>query len=167
VFSAHVAARPDRLRTASGTGEFSAVGPLARQLIEADTDDDVLGPLRALIQADGAVILMGVGLTRMTLLHLAEVEAGRRPFIRWARRPDGQVARVRVGGCSDGFDSLADALRPAEKRRVVGRSLWRVFDAREAVRVASAAIRQEPAITRCGKAVCVECDDAIAGGPVE
>jgi NADPH-dependent 2,4-dienoyl-CoA reductase/sulfur reductase-like enzyme len=45
-------------------------------LIGAETDADVFGPLRALADHDGAVVLMGVGLTRMTLLHLAEVEAG-------------------------------------------------------------------------------------------
>src|SRR5207237_583995 len=94
-FSAHVAARPDRLRCALASGEFSAVGPLAKKLIGAETDTDVFGPLRALADHDGAVILMGVGLNRMTLLHLAEVEAGRRPFIRWSLNPDGQPARAR------------------------------------------------------------------------
>ncbi len=66
-FSAHVAARPDRIRCRNASGEFSAVGPLASRL----TDADVFGPLRALVEENGAVVLMGVGLTRMTLLHLA------------------------------------------------------------------------------------------------
>src|SRR5215211_2162691 len=79
-FSAHVAARPDRLRCKYASGEFAAVGPLAERLIGAETEADVFGPLRALVEQNGAVALMGVGLTRMTLLHLAEVEAGRRPF---------------------------------------------------------------------------------------
>jgi aminoglycoside N3'-acetyltransferase len=164
-FSAHLAGRPDRVRAPLGTGEFSAVGPLASELIAADTDADVFGPLRALVRLRGGVVLMGVGLTSMTLLHLAEVEAGRRPFIRWARRQDGETVRVRVGECSDGFEALAAPLRPVEHTCVVGNSLWRVYDARATVELSAAAIRQDPSITRCSKASCIECEDAIAGGP--
>ena len=166
-FSAHVAARPDRVRCRFGSGEFAAVGPLAEQLIGAETHADVFGPLRALVEHDGAVVLMGVGLTKMTLLHLAEVESGRRPFIRWARGRDGRAVRVRTGECSEGFESLAAALAPAEATVLVGESRWRAFPARDALKLAAAAIRANPSITRCPKSTCLECEDAIAGGPLE
>jgi aminoglycoside N3'-acetyltransferase len=166
-FSAHVAARPDRVRCALASGEFAAVGPLAHELIGAETDEDVFGPLRALADRDGAVVLMGVGLDRMTLLHLAEVEAGRRPFIRWGRGPDGEPARARAGECSNGFERLAPALAPIERRTNVGRSAWRVFPARPAIDLAAAAIRSDPSITHCPDATCIECADAIAGGPID
>ena len=166
-FSAHVAARPDRIRCRYASGEFSAVGPLASRLIGAETDADVFGPLRALVKENGAVVLMGVGLTRMTLLHLAEVEAGRRPFIRWARGRDGRAVRVRAGECSEGFESLAPTLAPVERRLLVGASQWRVFPAREALELAGDAIRTNPSITHCPNPECVECADAIAGGPLE
>ena len=166
-FSAHVAARPDRIRCRYASGEFSAVGPLASRLIGAETDADVFGPLRALVEENGAVVLMGVGLTRMTLLHLAEVEAGRRPFIRWARGRDGRAVRVRAGECSEGFESLAPTLVAVERRLVVGASQWRVFPAREALELAADAIRTNPSITHCPNPECIECADAIAGGPLE
>ena len=165
-FSAHVAALPDRVRCRFA-GEFAAVGPLADRLIGAETEADVFGPLRALVEHDGAVVLMGVGLTRATLLHLAEVEAGRRPFIRWGRRGDGSAVRVRVGECSEGFEGLAEALAPVERRCTVGRSLWRVFPAAAALELAADAIRRNPAITHCADDACIECADAIAGGPLE
>jgi aminoglycoside 3-N-acetyltransferase len=166
-FSAHVAARPDRVRCRLASGEFAAVGPLARRLIAAETEADVFGPLRALVEENGAVVLMGVGLTRMTLLHLAEVTAGRLPFIRWARGVDGRPVRVRAGECSEGFESLAPALASVERRIVVGQSRWRAFPAAEAVELAAQAIRAEPSITHCPNRGCVECADAIAGGPHE
>ena len=166
-FSAHVAARPDRTRCRHASGEFAAVGPLASQLIDGETEADVFGPLRALVAADGAVVLMGVGLTRMTLLHLAEVEAGRRPFIRWARGRDGRAVRARAGECSEGFESLAPSLAAVERRVLVGPSQWRVFPARDAVELAAGAIRREPSITQCPNPDCIECADAIAGGPLE
>jgi aminoglycoside 3-N-acetyltransferase len=166
-FSAHVAARSDRVRCALASGELAAVGPLAEELIGAETDADVFGPLRALADRDGAVALMGVGLTRMTLLHLAEVEAGRRPFVRWSRGRDGRPARARAGECSDGFERLAPALLPIETRTKVGDSHWRVFPARPALDLAAAAIRDDPSITHCPDPSCIACADAIAGGPIE
>lgn len=166
-FSAHVAARPDRVRCRFGSGEFAAIGPLAERLTGAETEADVFGPLRAVVEHHGAVVLMGVGLTRMTLLHLAEVEAGRRPFIRWARSSDGRPVRVRAGECSEGFESLAETLAPVERQCTVGRSRWRVFPAVTALELAADAIRRNPSITHCPNPDCIECADAIAGGPLD
>jgi aminoglycoside 3-N-acetyltransferase len=148
-------------------GTFSAIGPLAADLMKAETTDDVFGPLRALVALDGMVLLIGVSLTKLTLLHLAETEAGRRPFIRWARAADGTPMRLRCGECSMGFDNLAQILDPVEIRTTVGESHWRAFPAAEVVTRAAAAIRQDPTITHCPNPDCIECADAIDGGPVE
>jgi aminoglycoside N3'-acetyltransferase len=164
---AYVAARPDRIRSRFPVGELSALGPRAVDLMNADTPEDAFGPLRALVALDGAALLIGVSLTRLTLLHLAETEAGRRPFIRWALDPDGIPTRIRAGECSEGFDRLAPALQPVETQTTVGTSLWRAFPAVEVVKRAAAAIRVEPNITHCPNTQCIECADAIAGGPVE
>jgi aminoglycoside 3-N-acetyltransferase len=164
--SAYVAARPDRIRSPR-TGTFAAVGPVATALIGAEDERDVFGPLRALRDRDGWVLLAGVDLTKMTLLHLAEIEAGRRPFIRWMRAPDGSTTRVRVGECSMGFERLAPALAAEERRTTVGASTWRAYPAGPALERAASAIRADPAITRCPASTCQECADAIAGGPIE
>jgi len=168
VTPAYVARRPDRVRSKRPVGNVSAVGPHARQVIAAETEEDVFGPLRALAATrDGLVLLMGVSLTRMTILHLAEVEAGRRPFIHWARRSDGQVAQYMAGACSQGFDNLADDLANHETQTTVGGSCWRLYQASDAVRIAAAAIRRTPSITHCPDPTCIECADAIAGGPTD
>ena len=148
--SAYVAARPDRFRCRLSP-DFAAVGPLAQQLIEAEVEEDVFGPLRALAFCNGWVLLVGVSLTRLTLLHLAETMAGRRPFVRWLRGPDGMPRRVRVGECSEGFDRLAQVLAPVEHRIMVGDSLWRAFPASEALELAAVAIRAQPEITHCAE----------------
>ena len=82
---------------------FAAVGPLAEELVASQQPMQVFSPLRALAEAGGSVVLMGVGLTGMTLIHLAEQLAGRNLFRRWANGSDGQPMAVEVGGCSDGF----------------------------------------------------------------
>jgi aminoglycoside 3-N-acetyltransferase len=144
---------------------FTAVGPLASRLVAGQTSEDVNAPLRALADAGGArVVLLGVSLTSMTLLHVAEQHAGRAMFVRWARDGRG-VTKVRAGGCSRGFDQLAPALASVERTTAVGRSRWRVFPARDALALATEAIARNPQITRCHVPDCERCIDAINGGP--
>jgi aminoglycoside 3-N-acetyltransferase len=162
---AYVAARPDRVRVRTYDSAFAAVGPLARELIAAE-DEDSFGPLRELARRDGWVVLMGVDLTKMTAIHLAEVIADRRPFVRWARGADGEPVRILVGDCSNGFERLAPALAPVEKRTVVGQSEWRAFPLRDALELAAAAIRADSMATHCDDADCLGCRDAALGGPL-
>ena len=157
---------PQRVRGDHPRDSFTAVGPRAQELISGQTPEDVYAPLRALADAGGAVLLMGVGLDKMTLLHLAEQQAGRRLFRRWANGADGQPVEVTEGGCSGGFMNLKPVLSPLMTTITVGKSLWRVFSASAAVDAAAEAIRLNPMITHCGQASCLECRDATLGGPV-
>lgn len=157
---------PGRVRGNHPLASFTAVGPKAAHLIARQTPLDFFAPLRALASAEGLVVLMGVSLTTMTALHLAEKMAGRRLFVRWANAPDQTPMRVRVSGCSEGFDKLAPLLRPLEKRAMVGGSLWRVFPLREALSLAAAAIQNYPMLTHCGSPNCRCCADAVEGGPL-
>jgi aminoglycoside N3'-acetyltransferase len=161
-----VVRREGRVRGGNPLNSFAAVGPLAHELIDGQAAMDVYAPLRALAGLGGSVVMMGVGLTSMTLIHLAEQEAGRALFVRWANGADGDVVMVEVGSCSDGFRRLEPALQPIERRVNVGESVWRVFPAGEAVQRAAAAIRAEPGITRCANESCTRCRDGVAGGPI-
>ncbi len=157
---------PERIRGDHPLCSFSAVGPLANQLVCGQTWANVYEPFRALIEADGYVLLMGVTLQRMTLIHYAEQQAGRNLFLRWANTPDGDVMGVEVGGCSEGFDNFAPILAPYEKRCKVGGSLWRVFPAKETLGAAVTAIQQNPNITHCQHSYCERCHDSVLGGRV-
>jgi aminoglycoside 3-N-acetyltransferase len=162
--SAYVAARPDRQR-GGRVGAWSAIGPDAGRLI-VDDPLDVFGPLRALCDVGGSVLMVGLDLNSMTLIHLAESMAGRRSFVRWANGPDRAPLRVLVGECSLGFVNLNPALTRLDHRTSVGASAWRALPARECAETAAAAIRDNPEITHCGRSDCIECEDAIAGGPI-
>ncbi len=102
---------PERVRGDHPLDSLSAVGPLAHALIDGQTGGDVYAPFRSLAEHGGYTLLMGVGLTRMTLLHEAERRSGRNLFWRWARDKGGETVSVRVGGCSEGFENLAPAWR--------------------------------------------------------
>ena len=140
--------------------------PARERLVGGQHGTAVHVPLRALADHDGAILLLGVGLTRMTLLHLAEQEAGRTQFQRWARDTQGNTLMVESGGCSEGFEQVAPVLAPVETRISVGNSTWRCFDAAEVVARASAAICADPGITHCVQRSCRRCDDAALGGPI-
>ena len=161
-----VVAWPDRVRGKHPLDSFTAVGPRATELVAGQAPLDVYAPLAVLVQMGGFVLLTGVGLERMTLLHLAEKEAGRTLFRRWAKGADGEPTIVEVGGCSEGFGNLEPYLRPVMRTTVVGQSMWKVFPADQVLGCATAAISTEPQITHCGVATCGRCHDAVAGGPI-
>jgi aminoglycoside N3'-acetyltransferase len=164
--SERVGATAGRVRGNHPLCSVSAVGPLADELIGKQKPLRVWGALEALCEHDGAVVMMGIGLTKMTLLHLAEQEAGRTPFLRWANGPEGTPIEAQAGGCSDGFNSFESVLAPLEKKETVGASVWRVLPAQATVDAAARAIRDNPMITHCGDQQCGRCNDAVAGGPL-
>ncbi len=145
---------------------FAGAGPRSGRLIGGQTPSDVFAPLEAIAAQGGFYVLMGVGLNRMTAIHLAEQNAGRNMFRRWANGPDGTVVETQVGGCSQGFESLAPAVAPLEVRAKVGRSRWRIYPARRFLEEAESAIRTDPAATHCGTGDCLRCNDAVQGGPI-
>ena len=161
-----VLASPGRIRGEHPLCSFAAIGPLAQDLVTPQTHDDVMAPLRVLAEQAGVVLTMGVGLTSVTLLHLAEEMAERALFVRWANDNEGQPVEVRTGGCSEGFDRLEEVVEPFAARYIVGTSEWTRYDAAPALIAAAQAIRESPEITHCGRDDCERCNDAVLGGPI-
>lgn len=164
--AAEVVAMTGRARGAHPLNSFSAVGPRAKHLVAGQLGTHVYAPLEELVRADGFVLLLGVGLDKMTLLHLAEQRAGRAPFLRWANDAAGEPILAQVGGCSRGFTNFEAALGPLAETRMLGTCTWRVYRAKMALEAATAAIEATPRITHCGDEACERCRDAQAGGPL-
>jgi aminoglycoside 3-N-acetyltransferase len=161
-----VAATPQRERGNHPSDSFSALGPVATELIRGQQPMRVYAPLEELARREGSVVLMGVDMTRMTLLHLAEQRAGRSLFRRWARDDSGDTIEMEQGGCSSGFEQLRPALRSIERDDLVGSSQWRVYPAAPVLDVASKIIRDHPRITHCPDVACIRCRDMTSGGPI-
>lgn len=141
---------------------FTAIGEKAESLVATQSPQDGYAPIRELIAQNGVVGLLGVGYERMSLLHYAEKLAGRRLFIRWASDEQGETINADVGGCSNGFGKFAQALAPLAQVGIVGKSLWRFFDAGQIAEKASALIRETPTITQCDNPACVFCKDVLS-----
>ena len=163
---ASIVALPESVRGRHPLDSFAAVGSRAAALISLQAPLDVYAPLVALARVGGSVLLAGVGLERMTLLHLAEREAGRRLFRRWANGADSLPSAVEVGGCSEGFGKLESSLSSLARTVTVGRSVWKLFPAAQTLERTAAAIRANPRLTHCDDETCERCDDAEAGGPI-
>jgi aminoglycoside 3-N-acetyltransferase len=166
ILPATLIAHPGAVRGQHPLDSFAALGPQADELVAVQSATDVYAPLRALAEHGGMVLLMGVGLNRMTAFHLAEQESGRRLFVRWTRGKQGQVKMVETGSCSEGFPRLEPYLRPYASTAVVGRSRWAAYPAKETIAAASAAISADPGLTHCSDDNCIRCQDSIAGGPI-
>ena len=164
--AAAVVAHPDHMREYHPLCSFSALGRQASELITAQQPADVYAPLRTLTRLNGFVLLIGVGLDKLTLLHLAEKEAGRQLFRRWANNRDGRPIAVEVGGCSAGFGKLEAEFPAMIQTLKVGQSVWKLLGARSTLARAITAIRANPQITHCGDPTCERCNDAVAGGPL-
>jgi Aminoglycoside 3-N-acetyltransferase len=167
VFPATLIKRGGAVRGDHPLNSFAAFGPQAEELIAAQSPADVYGPIRELAAREGRILLIGVGLNRMTAIHLAEQQSGRRLFLRWAKATDGRVSMFDVGSCSEGFPRLEPVLRQYARPAVVGDSWWRAFPSRQVLDAARTAMREDQDITHCGDSDCLRCQDSIAGGPLK
>ena len=145
---------------------FTAVGPYANEIIKVQEPMDVMAPLRELALFEGFIVLAGVGVNRMTALHLAEQMTGRKLFLRWANNKDKVPAYAEAGGCPEGFVNLDAYINHLDKKEKCGESLWRVFPANKTLKQAARVIQLKPEITHCKDANCLRCNDAMAGGPL-
>ena len=158
----HVLQKAGRVRGNHPLDSFTAIGPLASQLVEGQSYDDVYAPVLMLGQLGGYIVMMGVGMNRLTALHHAERLAGRPLFTMWAKGADGKPAQARLGGCSEGFVNFDPIFAPIERQILVGQSVWRIFPVEPMLALAVAAIRANPMITHCGNADCEECNTNVA-----
>ena len=163
-FPAAILQRAGRKRGNHPLNSFTAIGPDADDIISTQTPDNVYGPLKKIAALGGGVLLIGVGYTSMTLLHLAEFNAGRNLFRRWAKNETGKVIPCDTGGCSNGFDRFEQVLSPTDV--YVGKSRWRLLDASETLKLATDALKRSPAFARCADNTCIRCHDGILGGPL-
>ena len=142
-----VRARPQARRSVHPTHAYCAIGPLAEWLtcehLELETFDWNC-PLGKLVQRGGWILLLGVGMDRNTIAHVAEAAVrvpclGYREHPRRVRLPDGTVidawsVRWRAGQCKVEWDPIENTMRAREMIRdgIIGDADVMLMRARDA-----------------------------------
>lgn len=129
---------------------FVASGREADLIIDATRLDWPLGPLEALRDLGGDVLLIGVDHTVNTTIHLAEQLLGRSRFFRYAKAADGVWMELpNVSGESHRFDEIELALRPHTAEVMIGTSRVRRIPIAAVLDTATALIKADPAALLC------------------
>lgn len=147
---------------------FAASGPLAARITAPHPPDVPHGldsPVGRVYELDGQVLLLGVGHSANTTIHLAENLAGVRYRIRkyLTILKDGQPARLDYGEidhCCQNFNLLDSWLdeRGLQRKGAVGHAEARLIRSRDIVRVALEHLRADETIFLHPPGVDEECD---------
>ncbi|HEY1097677.1 MAG TPA: AAC(3) family N-acetyltransferase [Myxococcota bacterium] len=167
----------DVVRSTHPGGSFAAAGPDAAAICRPQPlspPHGVDSPVGRVWQLQGQVLLLGVGHSENTTLHLAEDVAGvpyavTHPCVVTTEIDgvlvDTVVEIAETDHCCTGFDKVEPLLRARGQQRdgVVGQAAAKLIDAVDVVDVAVAKLRREPLWFLCNTdAGCDECDAARA-----
>jgi aminoglycoside 3-N-acetyltransferase len=164
---------PGVVRSTHPGGSFAAEGPLAGRICAPAPLSPPHGldsPAGRVYQLDGQVLLLGVGHSENTTLHVAESVA-QVPYS--VAHPcivevDGVPQRVLVpetDHCTRGFRRLDGwlAARGLQREGTVGHATARLVSSRDVVAVAVEHLAQDPLVFLCARDQrCEECDEARA-----
>ncbi len=165
-FSATILEDPGSIRGDHPLNSFTALGPMATELIAEQNWEHVYSPLEKLTARDGKILLMGTDMTSLTFIHYAEEQSGRQLFIRWSSNAENQIRRTRVGSCSRAFNNLEQSIASSGTETWIQEARWRAFSASRILKQLTESIIHCPQITQCDNSKCLRCKDAVAGGPV-
>jgi aminoglycoside 3-N-acetyltransferase len=154
---------PGARRSDHPLSSFAAVGADAARYVTDYAWDAPMTPIARLAEDGGDVVHLATDYTSCTTVHYGEQLAGRKPFIRWALVASGGVQRVRVGGCSQGFNALAPWIKGIVETHI-GRARVRRVPMAAIITATRAVLADDPRALVCDPA-CARCRDAVLGGP--
>jgi len=166
--------RPDALRSLHPTHSVAVIGPDAGRLTAGHLAQRTFGvgsPVDLLAQGGGKVLLLGVGQTSNSTIHVAEEHAGlpkgswfdELPVVR-IRRPDGTFLAHQLDtscSCSAAFEGAEQALRSrGEIRDARIGGVCKLMLGRDVIRRVGNMIREKPDILLCSWEHCPPCTKA-------
>ena len=151
------------VRSRHPKASFIAAGRHAETLIDAQRLDHPLGPIEALAELGGDVLLLGVGHTRNTAIHLAEQRLGRSRFYRYAKIAPGTWMELpNLPGCSEGFGVIGPQLTGLTREVKIGDGRARRIPVVDVLTVAKRMVEADPAALLCDQDDCERCRDALS-----
>jgi aminoglycoside 3-N-acetyltransferase len=135
---------------------FSGVN--AEALLELQSLDKPLAPIAALADLNAYVLLLGVGHTCNTTIHLGERLGRRKTFVRWALVPDLVLECPGFPSCSDGFGAIDPLMEPFVRQAQVGEALVQAFPMPELVETVRQLVKADPLALLCENPECSRCN---------
>lgn len=136
---------------------LSFAGIHLSEAIDQQSLEGPLAPIQWLLDHQGYVLLMGVDHTVNTSIHLAEKQAGRKSFIRWALTPHAIYECPGLTGCSDGFNQATDHLAEITIMKKIGDATIKAIPLQEMVNILVPIIQNDPFALLCEKETCPRC----------
>jgi aminoglycoside 3-N-acetyltransferase len=134
---------------------YVAVGRYAQELVAAQRLDWPLGPLEALADLGGDVLLLGVDYTVNTMIHLAEQRLGRSRFFRYAKAAAGVWMELpNIPGQSHRFEGIAPHLASVTRETPIGACRTRRIAVRDVLVATEALVTADPAALLCDDPDC-------------
>ena len=147
---------PRARRTAHPIQSFAGI--YAEKFLAGQTMQNPLGPIGALAEADGWVLMLGVDHTVNTSIHYAERMAGRKQFTRWALLPDRILECPGFPGDSAGFEAITPALINETRRVKVGEATVQAISLRTLIQAVDEMIKADPLALLCERPDCERCN---------
>ncbi len=142
-------------RSAHPLLSYLAVGHHAGDLIRAQRLDWPLGPIEALEELGGDVLLLGVMHTANTTIHLAEQRLGRSRFYRYAKLETGVWMELpNIPGQSHRFDDLEPDLAGVTHEVMIGNCRARRIAVADVLAAVERRIAADPAALLCRDREC-------------
>lgn len=142
-------------RGAHPLGSYVAFGDRAEELVGAQRLDRELGPLEALAEIGGDVLLLGVDHTSNTAIHVAEQRLGRSRFYRYAKAAGGVWMELpNIPGQSHRFDEIEPELRTSTREVRIGECRARRVPIGAVIAAAERLILADPGALLCEDPEC-------------
>ncbi len=135
---------------------FTGLG-LDAALVDHSAEDPYT-PIRRMRDMDGWVVLMGAEPADNFSIHLAEQNAGRKQFIRWALTQEGIREVPHFPGCPNGFHKLDYYLQEELHRTVVGEREWFAVKLDTLLSTATALMKEDTFALLCNDLHCKRCN---------
>lgn len=164
--------RPEAMRSLHPTHSVAVIGPDARELTDGHLKGRAFGmgsPIDRLAERSGKVLLLGVGQTANSTIHIAEEHANipktppRQPLAQVKiRLPDGTQISHQLDSspsCSAAFEAAAWWLRQHDEIHDarIGTCLMQLMDGAAVIRRVYDALMQNTLALRCTNPLCVGC----------
>lgn len=137
---------------------FSFFGIHAEEFLSAQTIQEPLAIIEALLAFDSLVVLINVDHTANTSIHLGERLANRRTFVRWALTRDQIIECPNFPGCSSGFGAITKSIEQYSGALHFPGLEINAIPLRELVATSRAMVLADPIALLCQRPDCERCN---------